>query len=365
MKNKLLYIGILAATVYLAVLYDFAQMRFLVAFELLLPLADGLLTYIMGRSVQVEVMLPSAGAAKKDMLPVYVEVENTCPFPVSRLEIQLEERQGFTDHVRKQPLDIIIDGRSRTRFVYETEAEYCGSYTFILRQIRIWGYLKLFARRRKLSQSSQVDVMPDIYNMDVIIRDHLAGYQTETEKYDQHRPGDDPSEIFQVRGYQPGDSIQRIHWKLSARGDELIVKDYSRPAGMRLLLLLDMALTDGLECGRARIDSFMETGISLSRSLILGECPHQAAWMGQDGTLRQMQVEKETDVYELIRMLFRTIPQEQEHSLEKQYEASHYGKLPPTVLRLDLQLCLYRNGAVEKKFTEGQIEELEGYPLTI
>lgn len=365
MKNKLLYLAALVATIYLAILYDFPQMRFLVAFEFLLPLADGILTYFMVRGIQVEVKLPSAGADKMDKIPIYVDVDNHSIFPVSRLGILLEEKCGFTDQIDKLPLEIMVDSRSNTRYLYETEAKYCGEYSFCVCQIRIQGYLKLFSRKRKVYEKSQIDVMPDIYNVDVNIRDNLDGYEREAEKYDPHRPGDDPTEIFQIRGYQPGDSVQRVHWKLSARGDELMVKDYSRPINMYLLLLLDMTVSDSTSCTSERIDSFVEVGVSISRSLILRECSHQVAWIGSDGSLCHIEVQTEKDVYELISMIFRTMPREQEYSMEKLYEASNMGKMPPTVLRLDLQLCLYKNNELEKKFTEGKIEELEGYRLTV
>ena len=39
--------------------------------------------------------------------------------------------------------------------------------------------------------------------------------------------GYDPSELFDVREFQNGDRLQSVHWKLSARTDELMVKELS------------------------------------------------------------------------------------------------------------------------------------------
>jgi hypothetical protein len=41
-------------------------------------------------------------------------------------------------------------------------------------------------------------------------------------------PGDDPSELYDLRDYRPGDRITRIHRKLSDKFNRLIVKEYGR-----------------------------------------------------------------------------------------------------------------------------------------
>lgn len=41
------------------------------------------------------------------------------------------------------------------------------------------------------------------------------------------RKGTDASEMFDIRSYVPGDDIRSIHWKLSGKTDELIVRQAS------------------------------------------------------------------------------------------------------------------------------------------
>lgn len=47
------------------------------------------------------------------------------------------------------------------------------------------------------------------------------------------------TELFGVREYQTGDSLRRIHWRLSARRGELVVREYEPPGLRTLLLVLD------------------------------------------------------------------------------------------------------------------------------
>ena len=54
-------------------------------------------------------------------------------------------------------------------------------------------------------------------------------FQGEAEVYDDKTGGAAVSEVFQIRSFQPGDKIQNIHWKLSAKEDELMVRENSLP----------------------------------------------------------------------------------------------------------------------------------------
>lgn len=55
--------------------------------------------------------------------------------------------------------------------------------------------------------------------------------------------GTDPYEIRQLRPYQPGDSLRDVHWKLSARTEELLSKQYGGQEEYCARLFLDLRTT--------------------------------------------------------------------------------------------------------------------------
>ena len=54
------------------------------------------------------------------------------------------------------------------------------------------------------------------------------------------RIGMDSQEIFDTRYYRQGDLLKNIHWKLSAKADDLLVKEFSMPADQSVEIYLDM-----------------------------------------------------------------------------------------------------------------------------
>ena len=48
------------------------------------------------------------------------------------------------------------------------------------------------------------------------------------------------SDIKEIREYRPGDRLQRIHWKLSAKTGKLIFREAMEPVRHRIVLTLDL-----------------------------------------------------------------------------------------------------------------------------
>ena len=82
------------------------------------------------------------------------------------------------------------------------------------------------------------------------------------------RSGEDVTSPEDTRNYRLGDPFKRIHWKLSARSRELIVRRFEIPEPPDTLLLLDCTAPQGGEDkpdGRARlIDTLAETALSVA-----------------------------------------------------------------------------------------------------
>jgi uncharacterized protein (DUF58 family) len=58
------------------------------------------------------------------------------------------------------------------------------------------------------------------------------------------RREDEGDIVHGVRDYLPGDSMRQIHWRATARRDELIVKEVEQPGSPQLLLALDVGSGD-------------------------------------------------------------------------------------------------------------------------
>ena len=53
------------------------------------------------------------------------------------------------------------------------------------------------------------------------------------------RLGDDPGETYDIRSYMPGDNIRQIHWKLTGKLDDVMIREKSYPVDDTVLLLAE------------------------------------------------------------------------------------------------------------------------------
>ncbi len=63
---------------------------------------------------------------------------------------------------------------------------------------------------------------------------------SEVSRFSKGNAGPHHDEFHRIREYRPGDELRSIHWKTSARRNELMVREYRQIRDQRLLLILDL-----------------------------------------------------------------------------------------------------------------------------
>ncbi|MCR5004923.1 MAG: DUF58 domain-containing protein [Clostridiales bacterium] len=102
----------------------------------------------------------------------------------------------------------------------------CGMLTVRLRKARIYDPLGIFSSGKKQSSSMRLAVLPQMN-----IRKQVLSKSVDLR---EDRPGDDPDkgpgmqgDLRQIREWQPGDRPSRIHWNLTARLQETMVREWN------------------------------------------------------------------------------------------------------------------------------------------
>lgn len=123
----------------------------------------------------------------------------------------------------------------------------------------------------------------------------------ESYSYSQHVKGTDTGEVFGIREYADGDSPKQIHWKLSAKLDDLMVKIPSYPIENRLVVLLDNSLPEGRDIGPEKRNDLMELYFSVSMSLLKKNITHSLGWCDhRTGSFVLKRIENENDMWAAV-----------------------------------------------------------------
>lgn len=344
MRNILLYVFMMLLTAYIEVMYDNSRAITFLAFEILTAAVMlGIVIYLR-RHIKVGLESQIPVVHKGEDMEISVRVKNSGKLPVSRIILWMAYENEYSGVRAKEPVYLSVSANSEASVVYRASAHYCGKVDFYFVKGRVWDYLGLFSRKLKCDAEVQINVLPNIYEMHVEVSERTRNFLAEGEEYKQNQSGDDPAEILDVREFRDGDTLQRVHWKLSAKNDDLMTKEFSSPIGCNVLLLLELSHKTGIAYGMKRMDAFMEVTASLLFSLCQAKVFFCAAWYDEEyGRILRQFVRKEEDVYEVIDRVLSTPCYKQAYDLREGYTVRYPGRGFSTVLMLDTDLRLMKN----------------------
>lgn len=367
MKNAIVYVGIVLLTIYVEIMYTEFYGITLVAFEFLLFLAMFCLSWYLKRMVKARLMVRIPAVQKGEEIQVELHLENRGFLPVTKLLFWIAaENPGIARSVRL-PVMASVPAHRQGSESCQAVAEYCGRYRFRAVKGKVWDYLGIFSRKILCAEDAYVNVLPGFYRMEIGVSERTRMFPADGDEYDTHRSGDDPSEIFQIREFRDGDTLQRIHWKLSAKADELMTKELGLPVGYRVLLLVDFHMEKNAEGRLEKIDAVFEMAAALSYSLLQADVCHFVAWFDEkQGGICKACVREDEQVYEMVDRLLGAEPYLQEIDLQQVYQQEYPGERFSSILRLSTEPAVYMNGIEAAQFDPGSLEEqISGFFLEV
>jgi uncharacterized protein (DUF58 family) len=196
----------------------------------LYSLVHGLLGLL---ALKGSIKAPAAGIAAGDMLSLSYELINNSAlsFPL----IEFVEGGGFTRGDKKS-VCISLEPRSTVRWESPLRVERRGKYRYGEAQIVIRDIYGLFALRRRIRSPITITVYPRIIPLENLRPEGLR-------QLGELLVGDpfarDLSELSSIRAYQDGDPLHYMHWRLSARGGDPLIKQFARRGEVSMDIVLD------------------------------------------------------------------------------------------------------------------------------
>ena len=147
----------------------------------------------------------------------------------------------------------------------------CGGVKLEVQKLRICDYLGLFSFPVRTPESKIMVVRPEPIPM------------TEMPDLTHHIPrgwkpkhGGGFAENHELRLYRPGDSLNQVHWKLTAKTGNLILREPMEPIRERLVLTMDLHGDIDRKCGQL---------LWLSRNLLEQKLAHEIRCLTADGVI--------------------------------------------------------------------------------
>jgi hypothetical protein len=264
-----LYIVLLLMALVMCFVYFSRFMPLLLLIMLLTPLfalAGPVLSLLL---LQIAVM-PEGGdelddnskfsSVKHGRFTLNIIIRNRSPFSITPLNMTLFCQVG--DHVVQTLASENVPAFSEIILPLDYSLPFRGEYTVGLKKAVMFDFLKLLSFKKKTSGIMQVLVFPREFNVD-----ELPQHGEESIAQPERTLAGEET-YGSIREYRAGDALKHIHWKLSAKGEELIVRQTEQTALSQVTVFCDMSdyHTGSNDLQLEISDAVAEAGLAVCRA---------------------------------------------------------------------------------------------------
>ncbi|NLI21846.1 MAG: DUF58 domain-containing protein [Clostridiales bacterium] len=229
------------------------------------------------KSVQVDHGLNNTRVNRGDTVAMEVSVSHRSLLPIAPVKLKMRA----TSNTPAGTIHLTELGRRTQKVAYRFTADHVGAMYPGVESFTVSDVFGLFQKEHIPKHlGNELLVLPVPFDVEPL--SFAAGDMgVETMK----RAMEDPSSPSDFRGYQPGDPLKRIHWKMSARKREIMIRQFEEPALPDALVLLDTSppnLPEGMPSAKLGFlqDAVLETAASVVSCQISHENPVRLPLVG-------------------------------------------------------------------------------------
>ena len=239
-KNFWWYLAILGAVLIFTQALNNAFSHILFIFLVLLLPVLFLYMLTAKMSLNVYMMSDAATVEKNQPYNYHFRVNNTSIFAYPFVEAQMWLPQANSVRCTMRTVNLSMSPFAS----YDVNNEVCfrfrGTYDIGVKCFYVYDFFRLMRVRVDVENYNQVYVLPRKLNLDEAaaqaISDSVARTVRSPISYDR-------LEVSDIRDYRMGDSLKSIHWKLSSKSEQMIVKEYNTGTANITNVYCDLART--------------------------------------------------------------------------------------------------------------------------
>ncbi|MGL5676687.1 MAG: DUF58 domain-containing protein [Cellulosilyticaceae bacterium] len=137
---------------------------------------------------------------------------------------------------------VSVDGRGNKSYDYKVTCHYRGYYQLGIEKVYLYDFLGLFRLPYRVFEPKYITVYPRIIDLQYfpISRHTLEESEAIKQAYQS-----DGMVLSDIRAYRYGDSMRKIHWKMTAKKGSLMVRNTNATVKGAVDVLLDLRKQEG------------------------------------------------------------------------------------------------------------------------
>ncbi|MGI6169833.1 MAG: DUF58 domain-containing protein [Christensenellales bacterium] len=244
------------------------------------PIALIGINQIAARKLSVVVELPQTGEKNRQFVG-RIRAENRQALPLAPIRCQLSCKNILTNEKMTPEVMFSLGSKAKDDVLFGLESRYCGCVCVSVATLSVYDIFGLVACNVPCESMEETAILPTTFSPHLTVMTHVAK-DVEADEYSQEKAGFDPSETFAIREYRAGDSLHRIHWKLSGKFDEIVIREPSLPVRHSFLILLETSFLQETPPKAEVCDALTEIMMSLCQKMIEEQITYEVGWQDNE-----------------------------------------------------------------------------------
>ena len=318
-KNRTGYVVMIIAAVGLFIGSGQLFMAYIAAGLIVLAVLVAVLIRRDASRVEIGLSVPgSATEGKNITLELTVSLSGKI-WVTQKLLVNMKMENRMFGKSDREQISLLFSSKQK-KYHLEIPMKCCGQINFVAESVQVQDLLHLFCVNIPDTAKTNCICYPRRMNLQVEQSKKITG-TPKNEGIMQNRKGNDPSEMFDIREYVPGDDVRSIHWKLSSKTDSLIIREPSNPSHYRVAVLADYGIeqweTEDREEKEQEWNTIIAAGTAICRGLIEKGEKFCMIFPGTEG-LKIFEIENRQDYVHILTQWMR-MPMKREQGTGYRY----------------------------------------------
>lgn len=301
LKRWNVYLIILAGSTAFYGIYDGYLSFLLLLLTIFFPFFSFFISLYSMLKVKVSMQYMPTTVKKGEPLNAVLRIDTFSRLPVPMIIIKYFE-YNKTFCTDKEKSTLILYDCAASDVTVHLDTSHIGCMYFEVLKIKVYDYTGLFCIPIKPPEVRSTFILPNLtplVPMPVLPMDKVGG------KGLKPKPGGGFAEDYDLREYRIGDPLNSIHWKLSSKLDELIVREPLISEKGKIFICMDLFGTP------EDMDSTFGQLFYIAYVLLKRMIEFHICWYGQDGNLKMVEIAERDDLFKFVVAAFsEPIPKE-------------------------------------------------------
>lgn len=304
LKYRIIYIFAASAAVAFATAYSSKLTLVLLLTVLILPLVSILILLIQRFSLSFETDPKYIFTVKQRQFTITVKIRNRFIFPISPMKITGVFQDGEGNLITDKLMLVSVMPFCRRELVFSGHLKYRGEYLLGITGAELYDFLGIAGIKIKLEPKCRTVVAPrrlTVGKSGALCTDDSDSRRTSFTFFENDT-------FSSVREYGNSDSLRRVHWKLSAKMDKLMVKQSDLNLSSSATVLIDTSAENhGSVSGQRQVDAVLEASLAVIRKII-GDGNSAACVYRNEEKAAEIILAETAEDYEYLYYKFSVIP---------------------------------------------------------